>query len=150
MHGKFNCITVIVFLLTLIGHNTVFMGYRFHYDTFRTIMNSSFMGLCYHNIFPPPKWQITPPPTPHHPTSPPPKNPPMHIPCTTHARPSLPSNQCHAPTPCSTHARPGLPVDQNPNLTPPNQGAFELHDTAASRCFVWAEIHRASNFVFFQ
>ena len=30
-----------------------------------------------------------------------------------------------------THVRPGLPVDQNPNPTPPNQGAFELHDAAA-------------------
>ena len=37
----------------------------------------------------------------------------------------------HATTHAMTHAWPHLPINPNPNLTPPNRGAFELHDTAA-------------------
>ena len=51
-------------------------------------------------------------------------------------------HRCHAPCtmngpagpakmPCTTHARPSLPVNQNTNPTPPNRGAFRLNDTAA-------------------
>ena len=37
----------------------------------------------------------------------------------------------HAPPMHRCHARPSLPVNQIPNPTPPTQGAFRLHDTAA-------------------
>ena len=37
----------------------------------------------------------------------------------------------HAPTHAPTQAGPSLPVNRNPNPTPPNRGAFRLHDTAA-------------------
>ena len=40
----------------------------------------------------------------------------------------------HITTTIITHARPSLPVNPNPILTPPNRGAFELHDTAAIFC----------------
>ena len=62
---------------------------------------------------------------------------PHHI-TTTHAPPPMHHLPMHhvmhhaIHMPSTTHAQPSLPVDQNPNPTPPNQGAFELHDTAAN------------------
>ena len=45
----------------------------------------------------------------------------------------------HAPMPCTTHARPSLPVNQIPNPGPVEPGVIQLHDTAApaSLNLVW-------------
>ena len=46
----------------------------------------------------------------------------------------------HLPMPCTTRAQPSLPINQNPNPTPPDIYAFELHDTAAP---FWCKTHVA-------
>ena len=42
----------------------------------------------------------------------------------------------HAPMPCTTHARPSLPIDPRPNPAPPNQYPSALHDTAAQYLYI--------------